>query len=331
MRALVCLRYGTYDDLSLEDRDDPVAGAGEVVVDVAAAGLNYPDLLSIAGKYQVRAEPPFIPGIEAAGTVRSVGQGVSRLAPGDRVMFTTQGGAFAEQCAVDHKRVIPLPESMSFEDGAGFAITYLTSYHAFRQRAPIEAGQTVLVLGAAGGVGTTAVEIAKAMGARVIAAASSEEKLRFARSVGADETIDYSSQPLKESVRELTGKRGVDIVYDPVGGELAGQALGALAWDGRYLVVGFASGRIPEFPANLLLLKEASVIGVYWGDWAARNPGLNASNLQELAARMAEGTIRPRITEAFPVERFRDAFSALAERRVLGKIVLKLQKGMSET
>lgn len=322
MRALVCHRYGTFKDLSVEDWEEPEAGEGQVAVELRAAGLNFPDLLSIAGKYQVRSEPPFVPGIEAAGTVRAVGQGVTRFSKGDRVILTVQGGAFAEVCVADETRLMPLPEFLNFEQGAGFAITYATSYHAFRQRAPLEGGQSVLVLGAAGGVGATAVEIARAMGARVIGAASSTQKVEFARKMGADDTVNYSSQPLKESVRALTDGRGVDVVYDPVGGELARQALGTLAWGGRHLVIGFASGEFPAFPANLLLLKEASVIGVYWGDWAARNPGPAGANMEEIAGLVAEGALKPRITAAYPLERFEQAFSALAERRALGKIVL---------
>lgn len=322
MRALVCKRYGSAADLVIEDCDAPEPGEGQVAVEVRAAGLNFPDLLTIAGKYQVRTEPPFIPGIEAAGVVRSVGEGVRGFSAGDRVILTNQGGAFAEQCVADASRVMPLPESLGFEEGAGFAITYATSHHAFRQCAPIEQGQTVLVLGAAGGVGTTAVEIAKSMGARVIAAASSDEKLEFTRELGADDTVNYSRQALKDAVRELTGGKGADVVYDPVGGDLAIEALKALGWQGRHLVVGFASGDIPAFPANLLLLKEARAIGVYWGDWAAKNPADAASNMQELVALVADGTLKPRITAVYPLERFQDAFSALAERRALGKVVL---------
>lgn len=324
MRALVCKRYGTAEDLAIEDWESPEAGEGEVVVDIRAAGLNFPDLLTIAGKYQVRTEPPFVPGIEAAGVVNSVGDGVDRYKPGDRVVLTVQGGAFAEQCVVDADRVMPLPESLGFAEGAGFAITYATSYHAFRQSAPIEPGQSVLVLGAAGGVGSTAVEIAKAMGARVIAAASSDEKLEFTRKLGADDTINYSDQPLRESIKALTGGKGVDVVYDPVGGDLAIEALKSLAWQGRYLVVGFAAGAIPAFPANLLLLKEASVIGVYWGDWAAKNPAKSASNIREIVSHLADGTYKPRITAEYPLERFQEAFEALAQRRAMGKIVLTL-------
>ena len=303
MRALVCKQFGTTEDLEIEEVHAPVAERGQVVVEVRAAGLNFPDLLTIAGKYQVRAEPPFVPGIEAAGVIKSIGQGVEAVSPGDRVMFTVvQGGAFAEQCVVEASRVMPLPEFMNFEQGAGFAITYSTSYHAFKQRAPIQAGQTVLVLGAAGGVGITAVEIANAMGAHVIAAASSAEKLEFARQAGARDGVDYSSQSLKESVRELTGGKGVNVVYDPVGGGMARQALSALAWDGRYLVVGFASGDIPDFPGNLLLLKEASVIGVYWGDWAANDPATSISNLRALTEMVEQGTLNPRVTASYPLD-----------------------------
>lgn len=323
MRALVCNRYGPPGGLAIEEWEAPEPGRGQVAVDVRAAGLNFPDLLSIAGKYQVRNEPPFIPGIEAAGVVRSVGEGVTHFAPGDRVILTVTDGAFAEVCVTDEQRLVPLPETLDFEQGAGFAITYATSYHAFRQRAPISPEMSVLVLGAAGGVGTTAVEIARAMGATVIAAASNPEKLEFALGVGADNAIDYSSQSLKESVRELTAGRGVDVVYDPVGGELAREALSSLAWDGRYLVVGFASGEIPAFPANRLLLKEASVIGVYWGDWAAKNPSQASRNMQELASLVAEGRLKPRVTGSYPLERFEEAFTALAERRAMGKVVLK--------
>ena len=322
MRALVCHEYGGLDNLSIEDWDAPAPGDDEVLVEVRAAGLNFPDLLTIAGKYQVKTQPPFIPGIEAAGVVSAAGENVIRFKPGDRVILTTQGGAFAEQCVVNQDRVMPLPDSLNFEQGAGFAITYATSYHAFRQRAPIESGQTVLVLGAAGGVGTTAVEIAKAMGARVIAAAGSPEKLDFIREVGADDTVNYSEHSLKDEVRKLTDGRGADIIYDPVGGELARQALSALAWDGRYLVVGFAAGEIPAFPLNLLLLKEARVIGVYWGDWAARNPADATSNMHEVAELVMKGRLSPRITAAIPLADYEEAFSALATRRAMGKVVL---------
>jgi NADPH2:quinone reductase len=324
MRALVCNAYGRPDDLVIEERPDPVAGPGQIVVDVKAAGLNFPDLLVIAGQYQTRIPPPFIPGHEAAGVVTAIGEGVEGAAVGDEVMFTALGGgAFAEKIAIDAAFAVPVPRPLDFEQAAGFLVTYCTSYHALKQRANLQAGETLLVLGAAGGVGITAVEIGKAMGARVIAAASTAEKLAFARTAGADETINYSETPLRDAVKDLTGGKGADVVYDPVGGELAVQALKSLAWNGRHLVIGFTSGAIPEFPANLVLLKAASIVGVYWGDWAARNPGGHAGNLREMAGMIAEGVLQPRVTASFDLDEFLEAFRTIAERRVLGKIVFR--------
>jgi len=247
MRSLVCKEYGPPEKLRIEEQDDPVPGDGQVLVEIKAAGINFPDVLMIGGTYQVKIPPPFVPGGETAGIVEAVGAGVTRYKPGDRVIAIPTGGGFAEKCVLSEKLCFPLPDSLSFEQGAGFTITYATSYHAFRQCTELKAGETVLVLGAAGGVGITAVEIAKALGARVIAAASSEDKLQFAREAGADETINYSDTPLKERVKELTSGKGVDVVYDPVGGKMAEQAYRALAWHGRYLVIGFASGH-PQIP-----------------------------------------------------------------------------------
>ena len=324
MRALVCKEYGPAENLVIETVEDPVPGEGDVLVDVKAAGINFPDVLSIAGKYQIRTPPPFVPGNEAAGVVAAIGKGVSRIKVGDSVMITPAGGAFAEKCLVQEAMVMPLLEGLDFAQAAGFAITYGTSYHAFRQSANLQAGETVLVLGAAGGVGITAVEIAKAMSARVIAAASTEEKLEFAREAGADETINYSDAPLKESVKKLTGGNGADVVYDPVGGDLAQQALRATAWHGRYLVIGFASGDIPKLPANVALLKEASIIGVFWGNWAARNPALQMKNIGEMSELIAAGKLRPRVTETFSLDQFVEAFAAITERRAKGKVIFTL-------
>lgn len=284
MRALVCNEYGPPEKLVIEERPDPVPGAGEVLVGIKAAGINFPDVLTIAGTYQVKIPPPFVPGSEAAGIVEAVGEGVARVKPGDRVIVTPHGGGFAEKCVVAEKLCLPLPNALDFEQGAGFTVTYATSYHAFRQCTELKPGESVLVLGAAGGVGITAVEIAKALGAKVIAAASSEDKLQFARDAGADETINYSQDSLRDAVKELTGGKGVDVVYDPVGGELGQMALRSLAWHGRYLVIGFACGEIPNFPANIALLKEASIIGVWWGTWASRNPQESLQNMVELSA-----------------------------------------------
>jgi NADPH2:quinone reductase len=322
MKTLVCREYGPPEKLVIENRPDPVPGEGEVLVDIKAAGINFPDVLLIAGQYQVKVPPPFVPGNEAAGIVESVGEGVSRFSAGDRVIVLPKSGAFAEKCTVAESLCLPLPEGMNFEQGAGFTITYATSYHAFHQSTRLQAGETALVLGAAGGVGITAVEIAKALGARVIAAASSEEKLQFAREAGADETINYSKTSLRDAVKELTGGRGVDVVYDPVGGELAQMALRSLAWHGRYLVIGFACGDIPSFPANIALLKEASIIGVWWGTWASHNPGESSQNMQNLAAMVSDGRLRPRVTESYPLEQYVAAFGAITGRRARGKVVL---------
>ena len=322
MRALVCKELGSTDKLVIEHQPDPVANPGEVLVRVHAAGINFPDILVINGLYQVKIEPPFIPGNEAAGVVRTVGEGVSHYKPGDRVIIMPEGAAFAELCSVPAKRVIPMPGSLDFEQAAGFTITYGTSYHAFKQAARVQADETVLVLGAAGGVGITAVECAKAMGARVIAAASSDEKLAFARSAGADETINYSAESLKDRCKALTDGKGLDVVYDPVGGELAQQALRALAWHGRYLVIGFASGDIPQFPANITLLKEASIIGVWWGTWLINHPAESEQNMQELFGMVAKGVLKPRVTESWPLENYSEAFNSLANRTARGKVIL---------
>jgi NADPH2:quinone reductase len=326
MRALVCKAYGPPepDTLVIEERDDPAPGEGQLLVDIAAAGINFPDVLVIAGKYQVKVPPPFVPGNEGAGVVSAIGPGVTQFAVGDSVIINTRGGAFAEKCIADASATAPLPEDLSFEQGAGFTVTYGTSYHALKQSANLQPGETVLVLGAAGGVGITAVEIAKAMGARVIAAASSDEKLEFARSAGADELINYSDVPLKEAVKELTGGEGTDVVYDPVGGELAEQAFRATAWHGRYLVIGFACGDIPKFPANIALLKEASIIGVWWGTWAMKNPQLQIQNMLAMAQLIKEGTLTPRVTESYALDEYVDAFKAITERRARGKVILRM-------
>ena len=325
MKALVCREYGPPETLKIEDLSVPAPGAGEILIDTRAAGINFPDLLLIAGKYQVNMPPPFVPGIEVSGVVEAVGKGVTRFSPGDRIIATPKAGGFAEKCVASDNLCMPLPTGMGFEEGAGFTITYATSYHAFRQSTELKPGETVLVLGAAGGVGITAVEIAKALGAKVIAAASSDEKLTFAREAGADETINYSNLSLRDAVKNTTGGKGVDVVYDPVGGELAQMALRSLAWHGRYLVIGFASGDIPAFPANIALLKEASIIGVWWGTWSTNNVGDSLRNMTDRAAMVEAGKLNPKVTESFPLERFEDAFAAISERRAKGKVVLTLE------
>ena len=323
MRALSCRAWGPVEDLVIEEWDDPVPDDDEVIIDVKAAGINFPDILIIAGKYQDKIPPPFIPGNEASGIVSAVGSKVSRFKIGDKVIVAPRGGAFAEKCKVHQNAAMPMPDELNFEQAAGYAVTWGTSYHALKQCAELQPGETLLVLGAAGGVGITAVQIGKAMGARVIAAASSDEKLEFARAAGADDVVNYSDQALKETVKELTSG-GVDVVYDPDGGEQSQQALRALAWHGRHLIVGFASGDIPQLPANIALLKEASIIGVWWGTWAAKNPGLQIQNMSELAALVSSGVLKPDITETFPLDEFEKAFQTISERRALGKVILQV-------
>jgi len=323
MRALVCKEYGTPETLSIEDWDDPVPGDGEIVFDVKAAGLNFADVLMVAGQYQVKTAPPFIPGNEAAGVVTAIGTNVARFKVGDSIIGALRGGAFAEQSVVAENSAIPLPKALDFRQGAAYSIAYGTSFHGLVQGADLKPGETVLVLGAAGGVGYAAVDIARSMGARVIAAASSDEKLAFAREAGADATINYAQESLKDAVKALTDGKGVDVVYDPVGGDLAEQALRACAWHARYLVVGFASGDIPSLPLNLALLKEASIIGVWYGTWAAKHPDEFVSNVLAMERLVDAGELQPRCSEAFPLEEFADAFRVITERRALGKIVLE--------
>ncbi len=325
MRALVCKEYGTADKLVVEEVDDPSPGDGEVLVAVKAAALNFPDVLTIAGQYQVKTPPPFVPGIEASGEIEALGAGVKNFSVGDAVVLTTMTGAFAEKCVVNQGMVAPLPPGMPYTSAAGLSVTYSTTMHALRQSADLQAGETLLVLGAAGGVGSAAIEIGKAMGARVIAAASSAEKLAFAREIGADDVIDYSVDSLKDRVKALTDGHGVDVVYDPVGGELAQAALRSLAWHGRFLVIGFAAGEIPEFPANLALLREASIIGVFWGEWARRHPDLQASNAQEIGRMLADGRLSPRISAVHKLDDFAAAFDAITSRRAMGKVVLTME------
>ena len=323
MRALVCNQYGPFDTLVIEDVSDPVPGDGEILFDVRAAALNFADLLSIAGKYQVRTPPPFVPGNEAAGIVTAVGKHVTGFRPGDRVIGALRGGAFAEQAVVDERYALPIPDGLDFEQAAAYSVAYGTSFHALQQ-AGLRHGERVLVLGAAGGVGYAAVELAKAMGAIVFAAASTREKLHFALEAGAEHGINYSEERLRETIGKLSGGQGIDVIYDPVGGELAEQAMRAIAWHGRYLVVGFASGEIPRMPLNLALLKEASIIGTWYGTWAANHPDGFRENARELASMVESGAIRPRCSAAFDLENFVEAFHLLAGRRAFGKIVLRM-------
>ena len=323
MKAVLCKQFGPPETLVIEDLPSPRAGPGEVVVSVKAASVNFPDVLVIQNKYQVKATPPFTPGSEFAGVVKEVGAGVTQVKPGDRVLGAGSSGGFAEECLVPAgARLVPVPASMDFPTAASFLLTYGTSHHALCNRADAKPGETLLVLGAAGGVGLAAVEIGKILGLRVIAAASSREKLAVCRDHGADETIDYSSEDLRERIKALTGSKGVDLIYDPVGGTYTEAALRSSAWRARLLVVGFAAGEIPRIPLNLPLLMERSVVGVYWGEWSKRAPQEFAAAVKQLGAWFAERKLRPHISARYPLAEAAHALRDMAERRVMGKVVL---------
>lgn len=322
MKALLCKHLGPARDLVLKDVPSPTPKPNEVLLDVQAAGVNFPDTLIIEGKYQFQPPLPFSPGGEAAGTVAAVGAKVGAFKVGDRVMALTGWGAFAEQVAVPAYNVMPVPAGMDFITAAAFGMTYGTSMHALRQRGRLQAGETLLVLGASGGVGLAAVEIGKAMGARVIAAASSAQKLAVARAAGADDLIDYSQENLREAIKRLTDGKGVDVIYDPVGGELFEHAVRGLAWNGRLLVVGFASGSIPQLAANLVLLKGAAVLGVFWGAFAQRQPEDNAANFKQLFAWHAQGKLKPLVSQTYTLADAGTAIETLGQRQAVGKLVV---------
>jgi NADPH2:quinone reductase len=324
MKAVLCKQFGPPESLVVEELPSPKAGAGEVVITVKAASVNFPDVLIIQNKYQFKPPLPFSPGSELAGVVREVGPGVTNVRPGDRVIAFTTYGAFAEEVKTDAVRLLPLPQQMDFVTGAAFLLTYGTSDHALRDRAALQSGETLLVLGAAGGVGLAAIEIGKALGARVIACASSEDKLAVCREHGADAAINYASEDLRERIKALTEGRGVDVVYDAVGGPYSEPAFRSLAWRGRLLVVGFAAGEIPKLPLNLALLKGASVVGVFWGDFAKREPKAFAQSIEQLARWYGEGRLRPHVSQTLPLERAGEAIQRLASRQAKGKIVLTM-------
>jgi NADPH:quinone reductase len=325
VRAVLVKAYGEPDQFVIEDVPAKRPGPGQVVIEVKACGVNFLDSLMIAGKYQTKPPLPMTPGAEVSGVVKEAGAGVAGFPPGTRVLATPGYGGYAEELAVDASRVFPLPQAMDFATAAAFPIAYATSHHALKDRARLKAGETLLVLGAAGGVGLTAVEIGRILGARVIACASSEAKLALCREYGADALINYSSPELREQVRALTGGAGVDVVYDPVGGEHAEPALRSLGFGGRYLVIGFASGTIPKIPLNLVLLKTTSIVGVFWGAYAQARPRENAANLAELFAWYAAGRLRPHVSHTFPLASYREALAAVTGRAVQGKVVLLME------
>ncbi len=323
MKTILCRAYGPPERLEVAEVPDPTAGPGQVVIDVAACGVNFPDTLVIAGKYQFQPPMPFAPGTDVAGTIRAVGEGVT-LPVGARVFaFMGAGmGGFAEQVLVNAVSVVPLPDTVEFVAAAAMHLTYATTLHALVDRAHLQAGETVLVLGAAGGVGLACVELAKQLGARVIAAASTDAKLAICGASGADATINYTTEDLRERIKTLTEGKGVDVVYDPVGGTYAEPALRSMAWEGRYLVVGFTGGDIPRIPLNLPLLKGCSIVGVFWGGHAMRAPQANAAQMRQLVTWLAEGKIAPHIYRTYPLAEAPHALDDLLNRRVIGKAVI---------
>ena len=323
MKAILCTRYCTPDELELADIPQPTAGPGEALVRVKAAALNFFDLLIIAGKYQVKPPFPFSPASEFAGIVESVGAGVTDVAVGDRVLGSTGHGTAREYIAVPAKQLVKIPEKLDFDRAAGLTVTYGTTLYALRERAQLKSGETLAVLGASGGVGLAAIEIGKIMGARVIACASSAEKLDFARAHGADETVNYASEDLRGALKRLGGERGIDVVYDPVGGAYAEPAVRSLGWEGRYLVIGFAAGEIPKLPLNLVLLKSCDIRGVLWGAWTLREPDGQRALMSEIARWCADGKLSAHVHAVYPLAETAAALKAIADRKVMGKIVLR--------
>ena len=322
MFAWLCENPVGVDSLEWKEIATPQPKAGEVLVAIKAASLNFPDLLIVQNKYQFKPALPFIPGSEYAGVVEAVGEGVRHLQPGQRVACLSGSGGFATHAIAPAAICMPLPDGFSFVDAAAFIMTFGTSHHALLDRAQLKAGETVLVLGAAGGVGTAAIAIAKLMGARVIAAASSDEKCALCKSLGADDTINYSTANLREAIKALTNAKGPDVIYDPVGGDFAEPAFRSIAWRGRYLVVGFAAGPIPVLPLNLALLKGASIVGVFWGDFAKREPEANNAMMDELAQWYASGKIKPSIDSTMPMAELKAAYAHMGSREVKGKLVM---------
>jgi len=322
MRAVLCKELGTPESLVLEEVPGLIPGPGQVLISVQACGVNFPDTLIIQGKYQFKPDLPFSPGGEISGVVKQVGSGVDSLKIGDRVIAFSTWGGFAEELVVDQNRTVIISDKMDYERASAFVLTYGTSYHALKDRAHLREGETLLVLGASGGVGLAAIQLGKAMGATVIAAASNPEKLSACQENGADYVINYAQDDLRQSVKEITKGRGVDVIYDPVGGSFSEKALRDMSWGGRFLVVGFAAGEIPKVPLNIPLLKGCSVVGVFWGEFTKREPDLNKQNNQELMDLFDQGKISPHIHRVYPLEKAGEALNELLQKRVIGKVVL---------
>ncbi|MGA8077241.1 MAG: NADPH:quinone oxidoreductase family protein [Xanthobacteraceae bacterium] len=323
MKAALCTNFCTPDQLEIADIAEPQAAPGEAVVRVKAAALNFFDTLIIAGKYQHKPPFPFSPAAEFAGVVESIGNGVIAVAPGDRVMGNIGWGAAREAVAVPADALVKIPRGLDMDRAAGLTVTYGTTLYALRERAELKAGETLAVLGASGGTGVAAVEIGKIMGARVIACASADDKLAFAREHGADETVNYAREDLRSALKKLGGEHGIDVVYDPVGGRYAEPAVRALAWEGRYLVIGFAAGEIPKLPLNLVLLKSCDIRGVLWGSWVKREPQAQRALMTDIMQWCAQGKLKPHVHAAYPLAEIAAALNAIADRKVMGKIVLR--------
>lgn len=322
MKAVLCKGFGPPESLTIEEIEPLKPGKGQVVISVKACGVNFPDILIIQGKYQIKPPFPFIPGGEVAGSVKELGEGVDSIKVGSRVMAFIGLNGFAEEVIADVSQIVPIPQNLDFASASAFLLTYGTSHHALKDRAQLRPGETLLVLGAAGGVGLAAVEIGRVLGARVIAAASSNEKLDVCKQHGADEVINYSTEDLRDRVKQLTGGEGVDVAFDPLGGDYSEPMLRSMAWGGRFLVVGFAAGDIPRIPLNLPLLKGCSVVGVFWGSFMEREPKHGRQNIHELVTWMNEGKLKPHISATYPLEHVADALNDLMERKVTGKAVL---------
>jgi NADPH2:quinone reductase len=322
MKAILCSQFCEPDDLVFADIDDPVAGDGQVVIAIKAAALNFFDILMIQGKYQVKPPFPFSPAAEVAGVVESIGSGVTGLKVGDRVVASVGHNGAREKIAVPAASAVKIPDNLDFDRAAGVIITYGTALHALEDRASPKPGETLAVLGAAGGTGLAACELGKLLGLKVIACASSDEKLEFARKHGADIGLNYATEDLKEGLKKLTDGKGVDIIFDPVGGKFAEAALRAIAWEGRFLVIGFAAGDIPKMPLNLALLKGCDIRGVFWGAWVRQNPEKNRANLEKLVKWAAEGKISSHVDRTFPLAKTADALKVLAGRQAMGKVIL---------
>lgn len=322
MKAVVCDAWGPPEMLKVQELPDLVPAPGQVVIDVHAAGVNFPDVLIVQGKYQFKPEPPFVPGSEVAGVIRAVAADVSTFRAGDRVIAFVPTGGFGQQLLAPAQSLIPMPPDMDFDTAAAITLAYGTSYHAIVDRAKLETGENMLILGAAGGVGLAAIEIGKALGARIIACASTDEKLAACRQHGADVLINYTKEDLRAAIKAATGGKGPDVIYDPVGGDYTEAAFRSIAWGGRHLVVGFANGAIPQLPLNLTLLKGGSLAGVFWGEFTKRDPQGNLANMRQLLRWLQEGKIRPHISKRYRLDEAPQALNDMAARKVTGKIVV---------